>query len=280
MKSLIAFFILITLITVFSFAFGDDFIIDEPGSGSNINKPNTEPVSQPPAYAPPSAAGKAVNSIGSVPIPVGLGRGTVYSEFTMYDSGGVNAKFAVGIMDAIDIGISENLDGLIGSGDVNVNVPSAYIKITLIKNLNNFNWALGYDNFAYGTAGTYYPTNTNETPSTISGFYTAVGWHYSAIGGDDILSTGIRFPLLPAEERDITNTSLFIGATISAPQYISLGLTVENFFFDMTRAQYILPSVIFNIAPSPPFNISLILQYDFSVGRLNRIFSMSYAAGF
>ena len=48
----------------------------------------------------------------------------------------------------------------------------------------------------------------------------------------------------------------------------------------MTRSQYILPSVIFNIAPSPPFNISLILQYDFSVDRLNRIFSMSYAAGF
>ncbi len=268
-------FAIVIFILLFSFSFGDDFIIDEPGSNSN----SSSPVKTSPGFTP-GLTGKSVNSIGSVPVPSGIGKGDVDGEFSMYDDGGVNMRFIVGIMDAIDIGISENLDGLIGSGNINVNIPGAYIKVTLIKDLNNFNWAFGFDSFAYGTEGTYFPTNTNLAPATIYGFYTAVGWHYSAIGGNDILSTGIRFPLLPAEERDFTNASLFIGATISAPQYISFGLTLENFFFDFSRAKYILPSFIFTITPSQPFNISLILQYDFSVSRLNRILSLNYITGF
>jgi hypothetical protein len=269
------FIVFLIFITTLPFIFGDDFIIDEPGANSNTSSPvkNNNP---PPENFP----AKTMNSIGSVETPSGLGKGAVLSEFTMYENGGVNARFVVGIMDAIDIGISENLDGLIGSGNINVNIPMAYVKVTLLRDLNNFNWAFGFDSFAYGEAGTYYPSDTNLAPSTIYGFYTAVGWHYSAIGGNDVLSTGLRTPLLPAEEENISNTSFFIGATISAPQYVSLGFTLENFFFDFSRAQYILPSLIFSFVPTPPFDLSLILQYDFNISRLDRIFSLSYETGF
>jgi hypothetical protein len=139
---------------------------------------------------------------------------------------------------------------------------------------------MGFDSFAYGSAGTYYPTNSNESPSTIYGFYSAIGWHYSAFGGNDVLTAGVRFPLLPAEEREFTNTSFFIGATFSAPQYFSVGVTVENIFIDFSRPAYLLPSLIFSLVPSPPFTISLVLQYDFSSSRLIRILSLSYETGF
>jgi len=274
MKTLTSFIIFISL---FSIAFGDDFIIDEPG-GASSNVSSSPPPKN--TSNPPVVSGNSLFSIGSVPIPTGLGRGNFFGQFLMYDNGGVNAKFVVGVWDAIDIGISENLDGLIGSGNVNVNIPGAYLKVTLLKDLDNFNWAIGFDNFIYGSEGTYFPTNTNEAPSTIYGFYTAAGWHYSLIGGNDVLSVGLRFPLLPDEERNVTNMSIFAGATISAPQYISVGFTIENFFFDVNRMEYILPSLIFNFNPTPPFNISLMLQYDFSVSKLIRIFSLSYEAGF
>ncbi len=273
-----SFLILLFFVSLSLTAFGDDFIIDDQNSSSSVSSSaaNSSPVSKN-SFIP---SGKTINSIGSVPAPAGLEKGSVYGQFTMYDSGGINSRLIIGILDAVNIGISENLDSLIGSGTVNVNIPGAYVKLTLIKDLNNFNWAMGFDSFAYGRAGTYYPTNDNYPPSTIYGYYTAAGWNYSLFGGNDVLTAGLRIPLLPAEERAFSNTSFFIGATISAPQYFMFAFTLENIFIDFSRPAYLLPSFIFSVTPTPPFYISLIFQYDFSESKLIRILSLSYEAGF
>ncbi len=269
------------LVLLFLQAFSDDFIIDDPNNTTASSSSSSSTVSTySPQKSPYTPSGKNLTSIGSVPTPNGLERGAIYGEFTMYDNGGVNARFLVGIMDAISIGISENLDSLIGSGDINVNIPGAYVKLTIINDLNNFNWALGFDSFAYGKEGTYFSTNSNVKPATIYGFYSAVGWHYSAFGGKDIFSAGIRWPLLPAEVNNFNNVTLFFGATLNAPQYFTFALTLENLYVNFSHSEQILPSIIFSLYPNPPFKISLILQYDFSISKLNRILSLSYETGF
>jgi len=259
------------------YVMADDFVIDEPGGGTSSSS----------SYSPPQNetrqprtdfSGYRFHSIGSVPSPYGLPRGCFDFGFTFYDSGGVNARFIVGIMDMITIGISENLDGLIGQGKVNVNIPGAYVKLNIIRDLNNFNWALGFDNFAYGKGGSY--LSTNEIPSTIYGFYNVVGWGYSALGGNDVFTLGFRIPLLPAEVRNFTNTSLILGATMAIPKYITFAFTIENIYIDFTRSDSILPSFMAILSLSPPFKISLILQYDFTISQLNRILSLSYESCF
>jgi hypothetical protein len=281
----IAFFILFN-----SMIFADDFVIDEPGSSSSSSpsvKPSTPPNA--PAYTPvqkgstpsPGASGGGnVTAIGSVPTTDTLGRAKFDIGFAMYDNGGMNTKLMVGIFDVLDIGISENVDGLIGSGNANLNIPGACIKITIIKDLNNFNWGLGFDSFAYGRNGSYIPPDTNVNSSTIYGFYTSAGFRYSLFGYNDFFSYGIRVPLLPSEFRELSNTSLFLGATAAVSPYFCFGFTLENFYLNFTRSDRILPSFLVNFMPSPQFRLSIILQYESYSGKLNRILSLGYVASF
>lgn len=249
-------------------AFGDDFVIDEPnGSSSTVRNP----VSVLPNM-------NRLISIGSVPTPNCPARGKFYGDCVMYDSGGVGIRLIVGIFDVLGIGITENIDGLIGSDGVNLNIPGAYVKLNLIRDWNHFNLALGFDNFAYGKNGSFIVTNSR--PYSMYGFYAAGGWHYSVFGGADEFTFGLRIPLLPNEFRDITNTTLFLGTTIVIPNYISFGFTLENFYLTMNRFDQILPSLIVSFAPSSQFKISIVLQYEFYTQKLNRILSLGYEALF
>lgn len=266
---------LIFFLTLSVYSFGDDFVIDEPNSGSHNSQPSP-PTTRSPSYS----SDRVIQSIGSVPTPFSLSRSKVFGEFAMYDSGGITARFVVGLFDIIDIGLSENLDGLIGSGDVNVNIPSAFLKVTILKNINNFSWGFGFDTFAYGKNGTYYSTNTNVKPATIYGFYTSCAWNYSVFGGNDIFTIGLRSPLLPSDFRDIANSSLYLGATISAPNTFILGLTLENLYLSMNRGDRILPSVIFTLLPVPQFKFNFIVQYEFYSQKVNRIVSLGYENNF
>lgn len=250
-------------------AYADDFVIDEPNGSqpARINMPS----------APISGANRLI-AIGSVPTPNSPARGKFYGNCTMYDAGGVNVRLIVGIFDVLGIGITENIDGLIGSEGVNLNIPGAYVKVTLIRDLNNFNLAMGFDSFAYGKNGSFIATNSR--PYSMYGFYSSAGWHYSVFGGPDEFTFGLRIPLLPNEFRDITNTSLFIGSTIIIPRFISFGFTLENFYLTMNRFDQILPSFIVTFAPTPEFNVSVVLQYEFYTQRLNRILTLGYEALF
>lgn len=254
-------------------AFADDFIIDEPG-GSSSPQPR-------PALPAPSYGMNRPVSIGSVPTPNSPARGRFYGDTVLYETGGVHLRMVVGIFDVLGIGITENVDGLIGSGDVYLNIPGAYVKLQAIRNWNNFNLSLGFDSFAFGNGGSLVVSNTDSSrPYTIYGFYAVGGWPYSAFGGPDEFSFGFRIPLLPNEFRDIANTSLFFGATLMIPRYIGLGFTLENIYLTMDRPDRILPSVIVTFMPAPQFKASLILQYDFFLNRLNRILSVGTEAMF
>ena len=259
----------IAVIFLSSRVFADDFVIDEP-NGSQPQRINTP--------SPMVSGAHRLISIGSVPTPNSPVRGKFYGNCTMYDAGGVNFRLIVGIFDMLGIGITENIDGLIGSDGVNLNIPGAYVKLNIIRDLNNFNLAVGFDSFAYGRNGSFIVTNSR--PYSMYGFYTAAGWHYSVFGGPDEFTFGFRIPLLPNEFRDITNTSVFMGATIIVPRFITFGFTLENFYLTLNRFDQILPSFIFTLTPTPEFTVSVVLQYEFYTQRLNRILTLGYEALF
>ncbi len=254
--------------------FGDDFVIDEPSSpGQSQNQQSQSSLNS----VPVNPASYSQSAIGSVPTPDTIGKNKFSSEIAMYDNGGINTRLIVGILDILDIGISENFDGMIGYDKINVNIPSAYIKFTLLKNYHNFDLAAGFDSFAYGKDGTYF--STNGTSSTIYGFYTSAGWHYSLLGGNDTFTFGLRFPLLPSDFRDFANTSIFAGASAWVSSYFTLGLTLENWYVGK-NSNLIFPSLIISFTPVQQFKVSIIGQYEIYSSTLNRIITMGYMTSF
>ncbi len=261
------------LLLLSSFCFGDDFIIDEPNSKTSNQQafPSLN-------NTPPAMGSSRLTSIGSVLTPDSMPKSSFSTEFTIYDGGGVTTRLLVGVIDIFSIGVSENFDGLIGSSNVNVNIPGAYVKFNLLKDFNNFNWAIGFDSFAYGKNGTYY--STNNSPSTIYGFYSTSGFRYSLFGGSDIFVFGFRIPLLPSDFRDLSNTSLFAGATAWVSSYFVLGLTLENWYVATKKFDQILPSFIVTFLPSSQFKLSFALQYQFYSSSLNRVINLGYDSSF
>lgn len=261
------YYILIILILLFNNLWSIDFEIDDPIEKKNPNKIKFQVgVPQTPTY------------IGSVPTPETLSRGKFLGSITIYDKGGINGRLLVGIFEILDIGISENFDQLIGSGQVFVNIPSAYIKITFLKDNPIFGLAIGFDNFILGIDDDF--IYGQELFSSTYGFWITSGWKYSIFGQNDITCFGIRIPLLPDRKRDITNTSVFLGTSVGLSKYLSLGLTVENIYFNILRFNKILPSLIINFVPSEWFIISLILQYNYDKNSINRIISLAYNNSF
>jgi len=270
-------FKLLCLLAVIFFVFSersytDEFIIDEPPSGEKVKVPE-----QKSSYGV-NSQGDGLKRIGSVPTPITFGKGEFYGEFSMYENGGIGTRFVVGIFDILEIGFTENIDHLIGSDSVGFNIPGAYLKLTILKNFRSFYWAIGFDSFGYGINASFvYP---DGKCSTIYGFFTTFGWPYSFFGGKDFLSFGIRYPLLPVEAQNVSNSSLFLGLSISAPEYFSMGLTLENIYLSFDRGNRILPSLIFTLKPVREFIFNFILQYEFYSQRLNRILSIGYETKF
>ncbi|MGC8765329.1 MAG: hypothetical protein ACP5QT_05530 [Brevinematia bacterium] len=264
--------ILFTLINV-SILFGDEFIIDEPGTTSEVQQPLSQ--NKPSGERNYS---KLIKKIGSAQTPETLSKGELSGEIGMYENGGINTRFAVGIFDIFEIGFTENFDSLIGSGTPIVNIPGAYMKLTILKNFKSIYWGIGFDSFAYGKNGSY--QIDAEKYSTMYGVFTTFGWPYSFFGGSDFFIVGFRYPLLPVEAQNPTNSSLFLGLSFSAPDYFSLGITVENIFLSFDRGNRILPSLILTLKPVREFSFNFVFQYEFYSQRLNRILTVIYNTSF
>lgn len=255
-------FWLILLVCCVSAAHSEEFIIDEPGSY----------YSPQPKKASPSR--DSLPYLGSLPTPDNFRQGQYYSEFLMYDQGGVGIRLNVGVFNILSIGVAENFDHVIGSEPIHVNLPSAYIRFSFWEPVNHLNYAFGFDSFAYGSNGSY--TGPDGLSSTMYGFYFTLGKSYQVFSARNMFTAGLRVPLLPAGFRHITNSSVFLGATLGS-RVFKTGLTLENLYLNFSRPASILPSLLFRFSPIQGFEMGLTLQYQISDNRVNRIFNLSYS---
>lgn len=248
--------------------YADDFVIDEPQSSADKNRPA--------AQTSPAVKISAI-SVGSVPTTATLPRGSFLAETIFYDQGGLTTRIVVGIFDILSIGVSENFDKLIGNENVNVSIPGAYVKANLLDT-GNFGLAAGFDSFAIGRNGAVVLSNGFSTPSM--GFYLSAGWNYRLFRGPDCFNFGFRVPLSPYELPTLSNSSLFIGSSLALSDQFELGATIENLYLDFQRFDRILPSAIVTFRPVEEFRVFVMLQYEFYSTRLNRILGLNYRAKF
>jgi hypothetical protein len=248
--------------------YADDFVIDEPQSDPSKTKANVPDM---------SAVKLTAISLGSVPTTATLPKGSFLVESIFYDEGGLTARAVVGILDFLSIGVSENFDKLIGSDSTTVNLPSAYVKLNVL-NTGAFGIALGFDTFAIGRNGSVALSNGLSYPE--SGFFACAGWNYRIFRGPDFLSFGFRVPLSPYELPSLTNSSLFLGTSMTISDHFELGATIENLYLDFQRYDRILPSAIVTFMPIPEFRVFIELQYEFYSSQVNRILGLNYCAKF
>jgi hypothetical protein len=231
-RFLFAIVLLGTLVPAYSY---DEFVIDEPYSGLESTSTSEE-----------TSGDGRIPAIGSIPTPESFGRGEFAAQFNFYDGGGFQARFLVGIFDIFSLGVSENIDGLIGSSNVRLGIPGAYLKLSLFPQTEGFNAALGLDNFAFGRHGTY--VSTNGDASTVYGVYASFGKSYTVFRTKNMFAFGLRFPLLPAAPENSTkHFVLHRGDAGNAG--IRFLFTLENLYLDFTRPEEILPSLIFTLSP-------------------------------
>ncbi len=268
------FFFIFYLIFLINICYSDDFIIDEPYSGEKTENTTRE---QTKVKTTGKISQDTIKKIGSVQTPATYSKGEFYGELGMYENGGINTRFVVGIFDIFEIGFTENFDALIGSGDIVVHIPGAYMKLNILNNFRTFYWSIGFDNTAYGKNGTYFFDNKSATMYCI---FTTMGWSYSLFGGNDFFVFGLRYPLLPIEAQNPTNSSLFCGLSISAQKYFTFGLTLENLYLSFDRPNYILPSMILSLKPVSEFTFNVVFQYEFYSQRVNRILTVGYNTAF
>ncbi len=255
-----------------SISFADEFIIDEPESTQSAQKSEeTKNSGNMRNYS------RLMKKIGAIQTPETFSKGELFGEIVMYEEGGINTRFVVGIFDIFEIGFTENFDALIGSGNPVVNIPGAYMKLTILRNFKSIYWAIGFDSFAYGKNGKYI---SDDRSSTVYGIFTTLGWPYSFFGGSDFFIFGLRYPLLPVEAQNPTNSSIYFGLSFSAIDYFSLGLTLENIYLSFDRSERILPSMIVTLKPVKEFSFSFVLQYEFYSQRINRILTVGYNTSF
>ncbi len=247
-----------------------EFVIDEPGAQ------NTVPAARPVFGG--GARGASLDMLGTLNTFDTLGRAVFGGKIVLYENGGFGLRFQVGIFDVLDIGISEGIENLIGVGNPQFFIPGAYAKLQIIKNLSGFHWAVGFDTFGYGRRALV--RRENGTEDMLYGFYSVAGWKYRGWGSEDYIIFGVRFPLLPAEMRQIEALSLMGGISIHLGPYFFVSATLEHLYFSENYQNRLLPSLIAGFVPSENFELQVLFQYLSEENAFHRSLSLGYKARF
>ena len=217
---------------------------------------------------------------GDLPTPYTLGKGNFTVEFAMYGGGGVYFKASVGLSDFFSIGVSDNIDGLIGSGEVSWNVPGAFLKLKMFDDLLNTGLlgAIGFDSFAYGKYGIY--EKAKRGYQTIYGVFLTFDKPYVAGSSEGDFVFGYRYPVLPTEYSSPQNSSMFFSISLIMAKHLYTAIGLENLVFDVKRTK---ESVLFlDISPriSKEFGLSVLFQYSFQDRIPTRILKFEYTSSF
>ncbi len=256
--------ILSVLLPISTFA---DFIIEEEDVNSTVSEVLGE-------------REVVFSEYGDLPTPYTVGRGKFAVKFAMYGGGGVYFKALVGLSDFFSIGASDNIDGLIGSGEVSWNVPGAYLKLKMFEDLfkTGLLGAIGFDSFAYGKYGTY--EKADKGYKTIYGVFLTFDKPYIVGTADGDFVFGFRYPVLPKEYTRPQNSSMFLALSLIISKHLYLASGWENVFFDVKRLK---ESVVFiEVSPrvSKEFGLSVLFQYSFADKIPTRILKFEYSSAF
>jgi len=212
-----------------------------------------------------------LHTLGNIPLTKILKNSKISYDFYIYANGILNS-FKISLFNFMSIGISENINNLIGYKLPEFFIPNLHFKLNIIDNINSFSWSIGYDNF-----NIYENYNlSNNLPIILQGIYTVFGWNFNFITVNNQFNLGYKFPVLPLDKSNITNSTIYLSFLLGLTDNLYFGLNIDNFYINFTRFEFITPSIILLWLPYYNFSISLIFNYNFQNFYLDKILKLEY----
>ncbi|MFC1504403.1 hypothetical protein ACFL6D_03200 [Spirochaetota bacterium] len=193
-------------------------------------------------------------TVFDTPTPFCYSRGEFSFAFTTYDEGGINVRAIIGINERILLGITEFIDGIIGTGINRWHTPGVLFKMRLLDNpIEGFNLGIGYNPLYNGAFMEYEKRAYGISVVGSKGFF---------LFGDypHLLSFGANFPLLPDEARSFSETKLFTSIVFDISEYIDFSTELQNIGFNAGKHHYFIWNNSITFSFSESLNCKFIVQ--------------------
>ena len=210
-----------------------------------------------------------IDSITAVTLP----RASYDIGITAYDNGSVQTKAIIGLHDNFYLGVSFDVQSLIGHEKIIANIPGVIAKLKLTDGWEGFPvlMAVGYDAFYLGDEG---KTGTSRNPfnRVIYGPYAVLSRPIFMFGMEQHIHLGVRLPVQPDYLPE--DAAMYISLDFPLGFFIPM-IEINRIYFSGDRLDEVLFNFGFKIAMLENFSIEL----NFLTGRnqnTSRIFVLEY----
>ncbi len=237
-----------------------------------------------------------------VPTAYTLIRGAYQFDFLGYDNGGIELKTIIGLHERILLGVSWNVQRLIGNEKPVPEIPGVVAKIKLFNGWDVFpiNWSVGYDSFYIGKKTSKYDTIDRDKSLLFPPYYV---YHYlrkrfSNREPDHAMNYGpymvftspiyiFNFEwhfiygarMLVQPEVLVDETAYFVGLDLPLGEYIRFKAELVRVYWDFRNPD----DWVYNFGLRYTYLDKLSIEFDilYEPGeRINRILKIEYRSEF
>ena len=207
-----------------------------------------------------------------------IGRGTYLISTLFYDEGGVELKAIIGLHDSIDLGISFDVQDLIGTGTPQPNIPGVVARFQLTDHIAQLPLAiaLGYDSFHIGRQGKR-DHASNKYNRMIYGPYAAFTNTIFLFGAEQYISYGVRLPVQPDFVPE--DASYFLGIDIPILSSFRIKTEMERVYYDFRSPDEWLVNIAARYTYLDQLGIELAFLIQMN-GEVNRVVRLEYHGEF
>ena len=198
---------------------------------------------------------------GTTITPYTVSRGMYNLNFIIYSGGSLLTKVYVGLWDFLTLGLLEDIQGIVGSGEVSATIPLATLKIRVLDEYKGMSLAIVFDNFSYGENSRAF--NPDYYSKILYGVIIPFSIKYRSIFNYSYIVIGYRFPFVPFADASVLNSSFFISTDLQFSQFLKLFFGVDNIIplADKITNSFVFAEVKF--LPVRSLGISLVFTYSF-----------------
>lgn len=223
------------------------------------------------------AQSKSINVVDT-PTAFTVGRGTYLISTLFYDRGGLELKSVIGLHDNIDLGVSFDVQDLIGTETPQPNIPGVIARFQFTDHIGSFPLAiaLGYDTLYLGRSG-----KCKDAPEkynrVIFGPYVAATHTIYLFDNEQFISYGFRMPVQPVFEPE--DTSYFLSFDVPLHYTFRIKNELERVYYDFRDPENWLVNIAarYTYMDQLSIEVGCLVRMD---GTVNRVVRLEYHGEF
>ncbi|MDH4263001.1 MAG: hypothetical protein OEV78_08160 [Spirochaetia bacterium] len=206
-----------------------------------------------------------------------LSRGGFDVSLWGYNNGGIFTRALMGVHDNILLGVSFDVQHVIGSDPIVFNIPGVVAKVKVTDGWEDFPMllAFGYDAF-YANETLNLSNISWKSMRMVYGPYVVFSKPFFLLNHEQHFNAGLRVPVQPAFKGE--DTSLFLSFDFPIGQFVPM-LEIERIFFNSNRLNEILINTGLRFELSEEFALELNLLIGMNK-QVTRVITFEYLGAF